>query len=48
MQLSTKAVKTNTRKKLNFHELKECEQSKRGKSWTRTDKRSQWETLQDA
>ena len=47
MQISTKAVKTNKRQKLNFHDMQSAKQSdQRGKQWKRTNKRQQWDSLE--
>ena len=45
-QLSTKAVKpSTTKKRLSHNELKDTKQSKRGKTWERTNKRLEWESV---
>ena len=47
MQISTRATKTNKSNKLSWKEQQSAKQvDQRGKTWQRTNKRQQWESLE--
>ena len=47
MEISTRATKTNKSNKLSWKEQQTAKQvDQRGKTWQRTNKRQQWETLE--